>query len=83
MSSDSDEEVVFLAGELVPPGVYVRVDAWPERRVVLEHSGVLPASFDGQVACYRIRPDPVPAPARREAASAAGGATRRHRPVPA
>jgi hypothetical protein len=46
---DPDEELLFLAGELVPPGTYARVDAWPARWVVLEHSGVLPASFDGLV----------------------------------
>jgi hypothetical protein len=83
VSCDPDEEVFFLAGELVPPGIYVRVDAWPERRVVLEHGGVLPASFDGQVACYRRRPEPVPAPVRREAADGAEVEARGRRTVPA
>jgi hypothetical protein len=83
VGSDPDEEVFFLAGELVPPGVYVRVDAWPERRVVLAHSGVLPASLDGQVACYRRRPDPVAAPTGRRVAEAADDETRNHRAVSA
>jgi hypothetical protein len=74
VGSDPDEELNFLAGELVPPGVYLRVDAWPERRVVLEHAGVLPASFDGQVACYRRMPDPVTARTRARVGTGAGQA---------
>jgi hypothetical protein len=80
--SDHDEELLFLAGQLVPRGVYVRVDAWPERRDVLEHSDVLPASLDGQVACYRLLPDAAPAGSRLEASKGSGEA-RGHRTVPA
>jgi hypothetical protein len=72
MSGEPDEEVLFLAGELVPPGIYIRIDAWPERRVVIEHSGVLPASLDGQVACYRRQPETVPPSPRWHAAGHRG-----------
>jgi hypothetical protein len=66
---DPDEESVFRAGQVVPAGVYARLDSAPERRVVLGEEGVLPASFDGRVALYhRIgdgRPHRVPVLARR------------------
>jgi hypothetical protein len=43
--------MVFTAGEKVPPGRYRRVEGWG-REVVLPRGGVLPPSFDGQVALY-------------------------------
>lgn len=54
MSAGDGEASLFTAGQLVPPGTYVRVDAWSGRRVVLTENGRLPASFDGQVAVYRL-----------------------------
>ena len=59
MLDDAGEETLYLAGEVVPPGEYVRVDAWPHARVVLTREGRLPASFDGRVAAYhRVPPAP-------------------------
>jgi hypothetical protein len=45
----SDE---LVAGCIVPPGCYVRVDRPTGRRVILERAGPLPASLDGSVAVY-------------------------------
>lgn len=44
---------VWKAGELVPAGVYARIDDESYHIVVLAHEGYLPASFDGHVALYR------------------------------
>jgi hypothetical protein len=56
---DAGEATLYLAGEVVPPGEYVRVDAWPHARVALTREGRLPASFDGRVAAYhRVLPGP-------------------------
>jgi hypothetical protein len=41
---------LYLAGELVPAGVYRDVDTGREIR--LETAGFLPASLDGRVAAY-------------------------------
>jgi hypothetical protein len=43
---------VHTAGTMVPPGRYRRVDRWA-REVVLPDGGVLPPSFDGQIALYQ------------------------------
>jgi hypothetical protein len=45
------EGAVYTAGERVPPGRYRRVDGSP-REYVFPAGGVLPPSFDGQVALY-------------------------------
>jgi hypothetical protein len=42
---------LFTAGSRVPPGRYRRVDGSP-REFVFPAGGVLPPSFDGQVALY-------------------------------
>ena len=44
---------LYEAGDVVPAGVYTRVDDESFRRVTLECAGPLPASFDGHVAEYR------------------------------
>ena len=43
---------VWRAGEVVPPGTYMRVDDELRRIVVLEETGPLPPGFDGRVAIY-------------------------------
>lgn len=47
---ESYEGHLFLAGELVPPGVYRQIGS--DRQVVLETEDYLPASLDGRIACY-------------------------------
>ena len=48
----SDEGSELVAGCVVPPGSYVRVDVRSGRRIILERPGPLPASLDGCVAVY-------------------------------
>ena len=48
---------LYLAGEVVPPGEYRAISGG--RYVVLKTAGMLPASLDGHVACYR-RVEPLP-----------------------
>jgi hypothetical protein len=43
---------VWHAGEIVPPGVYMRIDNGSRRVVVLKEEGPLPPGFDGHVAIY-------------------------------
>ena len=43
---------VHAAGTKVPPGRYRRVDRWG-RDLDLPAGGVLPPSFDGQIALYQ------------------------------
>jgi hypothetical protein len=43
---------VHTAGTKVPPGRYRRLDRWA-REIELPAGGVLPPSFDGQIALYR------------------------------
>lgn len=50
MQAGWDENGFFLAGEWVEPGRYRQVGG--RREVLLERTGVLPASLDGRVACY-------------------------------
>ncbi len=45
---------LWRAGEVVPAGVYVRVDDRSYRSITLEHDGPLPAAFDGHIALYCI-----------------------------
>jgi hypothetical protein len=50
---------VHTAGTKVPPGRYRRVDRW-SRELELPDGGVLPPSFDGQIALYqRVTATPV------------------------
>lgn len=44
---------LYQAGEVVPAGEYARVDDGSFRRLVLDRTGPLPATFDGHVAEYR------------------------------
>jgi len=54
------EDHLFRAGQVAPPGVYQQVDG-RRRTVVLDRSDYLPASLDGQVACYqRVSTDALP-----------------------
>ena len=43
----------YRAGQLVPPGRYLRVGSYPSVEVVLDRPDVLPASLDGHVAEYQ------------------------------
>ena len=43
---------VHAAGTRVPPGRYRRVDRWG-RELEFPEGGVLPPSFDGQIALYQ------------------------------
>jgi hypothetical protein len=47
------EDHLFRAGQVAPPGVYQEVDG-RRRTVVLDRSDYLPASLNGQVACYQL-----------------------------
>ena len=53
MRCDECGIALYEAGDVVPAGVYTRVDDGSFRRVTLERAGPLPASFDGHVAEYR------------------------------
>lgn len=44
---------VWQAGDIVPAGIYLRVDDASFRVVNLEQEDRLPASYDGHVALYR------------------------------
>lgn len=65
---DTGGEVLFLAGTKAPPGRYRQIDG--RREVILEKEDYLPASLDGQVACY------LQVPQGRNGAAAARGAER-------
>jgi hypothetical protein len=69
-----DEGSELVAGCVVPPGCYVRVDVRSGRRIILERSGPLPASLDGCVAVYervaRLTPELVGAAAGPRSVSA-------------
>ena len=54
MHCDECGIALYEAGDIVPAGVYTRVDDESFRRVTLEREGPLPASFDGHVAEYRV-----------------------------
>ncbi len=53
MQCDECGIALYTVGEIVPAGVYVRVDDGSFRKVTLERKGPLPASFDGHIAQYR------------------------------
>lgn len=46
------QTLLWKAGEIVPAGIYTRVDDRSYRAVVLEQEGPLPATFDGHIALY-------------------------------
>jgi hypothetical protein len=49
---------LYQAGEQAPAGEYLRVDNGSFQRLSLPTDGVLPASFDGRVALYRLAAAP-------------------------
>ena len=49
---------LYLAGDQVPAGTYLRVDDGSFQRLNLAGAGPLPASFDGHVAQYRVAAAP-------------------------
>ncbi len=53
MCSEAYQFPVWKAGEVVPAGIYARIDDESYHVVVLSREGYLPASFDGHVALYR------------------------------
>lgn len=52
MRCDECQQELWNAGEIVPAGIYARVDDLSYRLVTLEQAGPLPASFDGHTAWY-------------------------------
>jgi hypothetical protein len=52
--NDQFVEELLLAGERVPAGTYRQTGT--ARVVVMDGEGLLPASFDGTVACYLREP---------------------------
>lgn len=52
MKCEECEQELWKAGDIVPAGVYARVDDQSYHLVVLEQEGALPASFDGHRAWY-------------------------------
>ncbi len=49
---------LYRAGDRVAAGSYLRVDDESFQRLQLLSSGVLPASFDGHIAVYRVAAAP-------------------------
>jgi hypothetical protein len=45
---------LWQAGEVVPPGIYMRVDDETHPVMALDQAGPLPASLDGRVALYHL-----------------------------
>lgn len=56
---------MFQAGEVAPPGAYVRVDDESFRRVEVGAGERLPASYDGHIALYRLAASPCACQLRR------------------
>lgn len=52
MSELPGEPQIYTAGQMAPPGRYVRRDVYPPVEVILDQPGILPASLDGHVAIY-------------------------------
>ena len=44
---------LYTAGQLAPPGRYLRIGTFPPVEVVLDYVDHLPASLDGHVAEYQ------------------------------
>jgi len=51
LETQLENEEVYLAGQSAPAGRYKQIDT--RREIWLEEAGVLPASLDGRVACYK------------------------------
>jgi hypothetical protein len=56
---------LYPAGQLVPAGIYLRVDDGSFQRLRLVTGGTLPASMDGHVALYRAAAAPCACQQRR------------------
>jgi len=54
MKCEECQQSLWKAGEVVPAGVYARVDDNSYHLVTLEQEGPLPASFDGHTAYYCV-----------------------------
>lgn len=52
MKCEECQQELWKAGEIVPAGIYTRVDDGSYRLVILEQEGPLPATFDGHSAFY-------------------------------
>ena len=52
-----EDERVYTAGDVAPPGRYRRVDRPDGPTLSLKRPGVLPDSPDGRVALYQRRPN--------------------------
>lgn len=52
--SAGEDESLFLAGRMAPAGTYRLVETG--REVRLDQDGVLPATLDGHIAVYELRP---------------------------
>ncbi len=49
--NDHYSDEIFLAGEIVAPGLYRQIGGM--REIAVDRHDYLPASLDGRVACYR------------------------------
>jgi hypothetical protein len=54
--TEEHQAQAWKAGEIVPAGIYVRIDQQSYRMVMLDCEGPLPATFDGHVAYYCALP---------------------------
>jgi len=52
---DIDAIELYHAGQRVSPGIYLSLEG--SREIQLSQEDVLPATHDGQVAIYRLRPE--------------------------
>ncbi len=48
--NDQYSDRLYLAGEIAPAGIYRQMGT--NRQITLDRDNYLPASMDGQVACY-------------------------------
>ncbi|HEU5376097.1 MAG TPA: hypothetical protein VFV38_11695 [Ktedonobacteraceae bacterium] len=52
MQCEEYQQALWKAGQIVPAGMYARVDDQSYHLIALEEEGSLPASFDGHTAWY-------------------------------
>lgn len=64
-SCDECGAPIFQAGQVAPPGAYMRVDDESFRRVEVGAGERLPASYDGHIALYRLAASPCACQLRR------------------
>lgn len=70
MSYEESGVTIYQAGDMVPAGYYARVDDGSYHLVLLAQPGLLPPSFDGHVALYRVSACALPRPTDAAAALA-------------